>query len=342
MADTTFYPYEMCFESGDLLEATSEVDTQSKLSCDHYKRIVEQLGLYPAALPYKGAYCAHVDLSLGIADAYVQEDTGFDAALASPRAVRVYFQATSNLTMAPGDYFTIFALQSTGGTDEAVIGVVNNAGAYQLVFAETATLAAAQGAATRSAGLTLNAWHCLELVCAIDAAAGTLAAYLDGYQVGTTITGLAQGAITQARLGVIGQDAGTTQGHLLFDALISSTTRIGPLQYRYGQTVNITKSGFVALGPGCLRDYALIPGAGTDCHMTLYDLDAQPVLAGSEPLGPPLGNFANFTVEKYHRRLYFQNGLYAAINGTAPRAMVTLHEANLSDATIRKHALTRR
>lgn len=345
---TDYYTFESSFESGDFTEWGSEVDTQSKLSVDHFKLITEQLGKYPEALPYKGAYAAHIDLSLGTADAYVQDTATLVFPLATTVWFRFYFQATRDLLMAASDYFTIFAVQSAGPVDEAVIGVVRTAGGvYQLVAAETSTLAAAQGATTRSADLIRDAWHCLELGLLIDSGPndGTIAFFLDGYQVGSTITAVDQAAITQARLGATGIDAGTTAGHLLYDSFVTHTARLGPFMERYPQFVELTKSGFVAVGPGRVMEYALVPGGAVDNHLNIYDSDRLPVLAGYDRSGPELANSAPYEVKVYaHSKQdgFFNQGCYVQLSGTAPRATVTLGEALVSTGAIRQYATMRK
>lgn len=344
MVDVPFWQFESTFETSSFSEWTSEVDTESKLDVLWYKHIVERYGRYPGALPYRGSYAAHIDLSIGTADAYVQETVAFDTALAGTIWVRFYFQVTSNLVMAASDYFTIFALQSGAGTDEAVIGLLNSAGDIRVVAAETSALAAGLGAATRSSPLSRDRWHLLELGCVVDSGGndGTIEFWVDGYKQGASIATLTQAAITQARLGAIGIDAGTTAGHLFYDQVVAHTLQIGGFRTRYPQVVQLTKSGFIAQGTGKIKEYALVPGGAADNHLIVYDADRHPILAGYDPLGPELANVAAFDAKViWDRDVYFNKGLYVQLSGTSPRATVTLHQGNVGEAQIRQYAVMR-
>lgn len=320
------YLFESTFELGGVTEWTSETDVDAKLNVRSYVHLAKMP--FVDFVPYEGAYAAHIDLSLGTNDAYLQEDTGFDTAANGDIAVRLYVWV-GQLTMAASDRFTVFALQSGAGTDEATIGIINNAGTIQWVFAETG--ATALGAATRTTDVIQNAWHCLEMVCNIDAGGGndgTLAAYVDGYQIGATITGLDQAVITQARMGAIGIDAGTTAGHLLFDAVVADDTRVGTLGSRFGAVRRVTKSGHVALGPGRLRAAALFAAAAGDT-LTLWDTDRADVTDQSRIIYGPIQNTGvQDTFRDFNKgMLYFTRGVYAELAGTTPRASITVDEA---------------
>lgn len=340
-----YYPFESAFETSDFTEwSAGKTDTDSRMTCDHYSTLVTNLGMYPEAIPWRGAYCAHVDLSVaGGHDAYVQEDTAFDTAVGVTIWVSFYVQVTSNLTMANTDRFTIFTLQSTTPTDEATVSVYMNGTVPQLVAGETGSTAV--GAGTRATDLVLNTWHFVEMGCAIAAGTGTIAFYVDGYQIGANITTLTQAAIIQARLGTIGLDAGTTAGHVLFDNLRVTPTRLGPVRNRFPQTVPITKSGFVALGPGKVDMYALVAGGGADNHMAVYDTDILPYTNVSDMLGPVLANGNPFESVPFlfpARSGYFGKGCYVLLTGTAPRATVTMGMYNSTVGTIKNYAVRRR
>ena len=140
--------FESTFEAGGVTEWTSETDTQNKLNVRHYRYLAKHGARLE--VPFKGAYCAHIDLSGGTADAYLQEDTAFDLAADGTLFLRFMFYATG-LTMAASDAFTIFTIQSAGPVDEISIRVQNVAGTIQLVCAETG--ATAIGASTRQTDL---------------------------------------------------------------------------------------------------------------------------------------------------------------------------------------------
>ena len=319
------YLFESTFELGGVTEWTSETDTEAKLNVRHYTH----LGKMPFVdfVPYDGAYAAHINLALGTADAYLQEDTGADTAAAGTIAIRFYVWV-GQLVMAASDRFNIFALESAAGTNEAAVGIVNNAGTMQFVFSETGAIAL--GAGTRLTDVIQNAWHCIELVCLIDSGVGddgTITAYVDGYQIGTAIATLDQGAIVHARMGAIGIDAGTTAGHLLFDCVVFDDTRVGLLGNRFARTRRVTKSGHLALGPGRLSDLTLF-GSNVNNTVTLWDTDRADLTDQSRIItGPLQGSGAVSTYLNLRKPYYFTRGVYAELGGTNPRCNVTIEES---------------
>jgi hypothetical protein len=341
VANTDFYPFEAAFETSDFTEWTSTVDTQPKMTVDHFIKVVNQLGKFSGALPYKGAYTAHIDLSVGTTQAYM-ETTAVTANASDTLWVRFLFQATSNLVMATSDRFTLLSVISGAATDEATVGIINNAGTIQLICAETG--ATAVGATTRQVEFSRDEWHVIELGLTIDSGGtdGTIQFWVDGYQQGTTITGLSQAAITRMRLGATGIDAGTTAGHLLFDSIVQSTSHEPPSHNRYPQTVVMTKSGFVALGPGRVAAYTLEPGGAVDNHLSIHDLDRQPLLSTSDTFGPELTNTHAFEPKTYAYSKhdgFFNRGCYVRLTGTAPRAVVVLGAAQVGSGLLRQYAM---
>ena len=241
------WPYllEECFEDGTSarFDGTGS-NGNSKLNVRHYSWLASRLQ-YPDAVPYRGAYALHCDLSLGTADAYIQSDTQLDLAASDPVSIRFYFQATRNLTMAASDRFSIFQLQSAGPVSEASIDIRNNAGVYQILASETGA-----AATVRATDLILDVWHCVEIAVLVDSGGGdgTVTFYLDGYPIGAAIGTLTQAAVAQARLGALNIDAGTTAGHLLFDQFVGDDTRVFPLGQRYPHAMTLTQSGHVGVG----------------------------------------------------------------------------------------------
>lgn len=342
MASSDFYPFESEFETSDFTEWTSTVDTQSKMTVDHYIKMVNRLGMFSGVLPYRGAYSDHIDLSVGTADAYA-ETTAVIAVASDTLWVRFMFQATNNLTMATSDRFTLLSVISGAALDEATVGIVNNAGTIQLICAETGSTAI--GAGTRQAEFSRDEWHLVEIGMTLDSGAndGTIQFWLDGFQQGTTITGLTQAAITRMRLGATGIDAGTTAGHLFFDGVVQSASHDPGQHNRYSQSVVLTKSGFVALGPGRVAAYTLMPGGAVDNYMTIHDLDRQTLLtASSDMIGPQLTNTHAFEAKTYAYSKadgFFNRGCYVRLTGTAPRAVVVLGAAQVGAGLLRQYAM---
>lgn len=324
------FPYiaDQNFELGTAGEFTSETDTESKLSIAHYA----QLARHGARIevPYAGAYCAWIDLSLGTADAYVQEDTLYDLAADATLHIRFMFYA-KGLVMAASDRFTILSLDSAGPVSEMTISILNNAGRMQFVAAETGATAVGSG---RVVDLIQDEWHALELSVNIDAGGGndgTANFYVDGYQIGAQITGLDQAAIVQARFGAMGIDAGTTAGHLLFDAIIADDTRVYPPARRWGAERLATKSGHLFVGPGQLQRVTLMAGAATDNALICYDTDEADITRPGRIIIPELRNAQGasdtVTYDVPHDAGYFQRGCYVALSGTNPRAHITARRA---------------
>ncbi len=342
MASSDFYPFESTFEVSDFTEWTSTVDTQSKMEVIHLLDIVKKWGNgFPGVAPYRGNYVDHINIALGTADAYAQT-TVVTAALGTTIWVRFFLQVTNNLVMATSDRFTILSVQSAGAVEQGTISILNNVGIIQLVAAQTGSTAI--GALTVQAEFERDIYHLVELGMTIDsgAADGTLQFWLDGNQVGSTITGLTQAAITQMRLGAIGIDAGTTAGHLLFDQVVQALTHVDGFYRRYPQVVVLTKSGFIALGPGKIEEYTLVAGGAVDNHMSVYDLDRQPLLGLSDFLGPELTNSHAFEAKVFaysKKDGYFNRGLYVRLIGTAPRATVTLGAGQTTLGTLRQYAI---
>src|SRR6267378_7126023 len=136
MANTDYYPFNSEYETSDFTEWTSTVDTQPKMTVDHYIKMVNQLGMFSDSLPYRGAYAAHIDLSVGTTQAYM-ETTVVNANASDTIWVRFLLQVTSNLVMATSDRFTLLSVMSGAATEEATVGIINNAGTIQLIVAET-------------------------------------------------------------------------------------------------------------------------------------------------------------------------------------------------------------
>jgi hypothetical protein len=335
-----FYQYESNFESGDGSEwSAGETDTESRLSVDFYADLARKYPYYTDPLPYRGSYMLHGDLSIsGTADGYVQ-DTTLATALAGTVWLRFYVKVTTDLVMAASDRFTIAAFQSAGPVDEAVVCIRNNAGAYEILISETSA-----GATVVASGLTLGGWHMVELGCVVDSGGGndgTSAFYLDRYLQGT-LTTVDQAAFTQLRMGIMGKDAGTTAGHVFFDAVVGHTAQIGGNRARNQEVMGVTKSIFLAQGPGRVDEYTLGTGAGQDDHMTLYDMDKLPLLAGTPQLGPSLGGSAPFqSVIGPRRKIYFNRGLYVVVSGTSPRGSIKFGGRQESIQPLLQYALKR-
>lgn len=340
MAEVPFYTFESNFDTGTTEWSAGEAaDTDGRLSIDYFGDLARRFAMYPGIVPFRGAYALHADLSIaGGNDAYMQ-DVALATALGGTVWLRFYFLVTPDLVMASGDRFTIAALQSTGGVDEAVVCIRNNGGVLEVLGAETSATAT-----IRACSLTTGVWHLAELGVVVDSGGGNgqVSFFMDGYQVGATITTLTQAAIAQLRLGVMGIDAGTTNGHILFDQVAGFSARIGGFKSRWEEVMQVTKTGFIALGPGKLEEYILSPGNATDCRMAVYDMDKLPLLAGTEPLGPPLANSFAFEVATFpYNPRYFARGVYVTLSGTQPRGFLKFSQQIQDPASLAYYGQTR-
>lgn len=280
-----------------------------------------------------------IDLRLGTADAYVQENEGFDVAASTAASARFYFFASTNLTMADTNTFDILQWQSGAGTTEFSVNILDTSGVKSLRAGDTG------GAVFRSSPLTLGVWHCIELSINTGSGAnGTADFYLDGNQIGAQITTIASAALTQARLGSIGIDAGTTAGRLLFDEVIVDNARVFPFRQRYPRQIMLTQSGHVAVGMGRLSQVTLLSGGAADNEMSVYDDDTANTNDASNLIVPTLRNLNADIPESWEvepQDGYFERGVYVTLSGTNPRALITIADSLLSVGAIASYAQRR-
>lgn len=260
------YLFYTNFEDGTIGSFDSETDTTGRLDVAHYSDLARVPGL---AMPWRGAYALRANLATSATTAYLQEDGSFDTAADGTIYVRFKLWVSPDITMATTNEFVIFALQSTGPVDEAVIAInYTTAAGLRIGVGETA--------ATSFLPLPKNQWVTVELAANVDAGGGndgTLNLYVDG-AAATQVTALDQAAIIQARMGVMGQDAGTTAGVVLFDEVIADDARIygaGSVG-RFVESVFMPGSGHVWVGHGRLENVTLSTGF-TDNVLEIYDTD---------------------------------------------------------------------
>ena len=264
------FPYisEYNVEQGDKGHFDSESDSTGRLDFAHYSTLARTPGL---AMPWRGAYAMCVNLATSTTDAYLQEDTSWDTAADGTIYFRFMLWISPDLVMANNDQFYVLKLQSTGPVDEVVAGLIyTTAAGLKFGVGETAI--------TSSLPIQKGKWNCIEVTANIDAGVGndgTIDYWVNG-NAGTQVTSLDQAAIIQGRFGVMGQDAGTTAGNLLFDSLIVDDARIyGPTsegEGRFVESTFLTASGHVFVGHGVLENVTLATGF-TDNTLEIYDTD---------------------------------------------------------------------
>lgn len=312
------FPYlvNINYERGDFTQfASTALGATDQMAVRHYSDLVAR---NVGEVPYRGAYCQHVDLSKGTADCYAEATVA--GAATSYLSCMVYVSA--DLRMTVGDRLTVLSLRA-GASEVATVSVTNNAGRLQWLAGQTATTT---GAPTRSADLgALGRWHMVQLV----ADATSLSVYIDGSLMGTPVTGLTLGAITNARVGAWNIDPGTTQGHILFDQLLADDGTLGWGGERYPQVMTVESSGVVLAGNGAFESYnlSLVGTPVGDETVTVYDSDSNEPVELCQMLGPVITSEATnrrFKVSK--RDGYFQRGLRVVMAGTNPRCVVVLRQ----------------
>lgn len=325
---------EANFEAGTLGHFNSETDTNAKLDFPHYSVLAARPGI---AMPWRGAYCMRIDLAGGTADAYVQENDDWDIALDGTQYFRWMMWVDPDLTMADADEFAIFKLQSTGPVDE-VVCVINftDANGLRIGVGETG--------GTQFLPLPTGKWVAVEIFANIDAGTndGTIDLWLDGAQA-TQVTGLTQAAIIQGRLGAMDIDAGTTEGVLLFDSVISDDAQIYPPVTRFPRELLLTASGHAFVGNGKICNVTLLSGGAADNVVSLFDTDLANTNDASNILLELKNTAASETVDPAGVPVRFTRGCYVSMSGTNPRALLQIDRANGygSEGAIRAYARKR-
>lgn len=323
------------FEGGTTEHFDAEVDTGSRLAVVHYKELLRN----PHTLaPYRGAYVLDIDLGLSTNDAYLQETGSWDLTAGTDEIhVRLRFALSRDIVMADTNEFALLQFWSATSTVEAGLYVnYTTANGYRLGIGEAS--------ASQFKSITPGVWYEVELdFDPAGASASELNWYLDG-KAGTAVTGFTSADITSAVVGVIGQDAGTTQGHVEIDEVIAETgsgNRIYHTADRFPETLHIEKSTHLFVGFGIIDMLALNSGGETDNVATLYDTDE----ADSNTHAPKaiIQNISanESPVESATFPVRVTRGAYLSLSGTNPRATVLLRHAvgYHSDGNIRHHAL---
>lgn len=324
------------WETGDASEWDSETDTDSIGNVRHYTDLVR---LTRGCVPYSGAYAYHVALAGGTNPANCTETDDFDTSADGTIYVGFAFWVGNNLTMANNDAFSLFTLDSAGPVIEVDLGIVQTS--------DVQYFRGGDGSTYRTTPLTKNKWYWAEVAAHIDNAGGddgTIDVYLNGSQVGAQITGVDQGAITQARYGVVGPDAGTS-GDVVLGPIAADNGRIGYYFPRYCPNPMVLKTGHIFVGPGTLSGAAITSTGATDT-LSLYDTDTAYTTAGQMKVAD-LNGSAQSSVGG---PLVFQRGCYAVLTGTNATGQVYMDLGDnefrgfpksfcYNDAGLRRYAL---
>lgn len=298
-------------EQGDKGHFESETDTGARLDFPHYSDLASEPNI---SMPYNGAYCLRVDLAKSTSDAYLEETGSWDTAASGTIYFRWMLWVHPGITMANNDQFNILLLQSAGPVSEVVAGLIyTTAGGLKFGVGETAI--------TSSLPIQTGKWIPVEVKAVIDSGAGndgTIDYWVNGV-AGTQVASLDQGAITQGRFGVVGQDAGTTAGVLLMDDLIADDARVYWPAERFPSMVPINATGHIFVGPGSVEGLSLLTTTSGD-NIKLYDTDvAYTSDATSAVFEVDASNLVSMSGP-----VYFHRGCYAVVTGSSCRGQVFL------------------
>ena len=329
--------FEENFELGTLGDFDVESDTGSRLDFPLYAELARYPGL---GMPWRGAYCMRVDLSPGVADAYVQEATDFDTALGDPFVARFMVWVDPKIQMAVGDEFAVFELWSGTNTPEVSIMVHNNSGVLEWAVNETRD---PSGASTQP--LILGAWTAIEVSITLDDGVsddGIIDVWIDRAAL-VQITGADQAAITSGVFGVLGQDVGTTKGYVLFDSIIVDDARIYAPRDRFSELITLTKSGHAFVGRGTIDNVTLNSGTGTESVLRIYDTDVADTTDFTNVKVELKNTAGNEVVDPAGMPVSVRRGCFVELSGTAPKATLKICKAPgaVSEAVVRSIAARR-
>ena len=322
---------EATFEAGTVGHFEAETDTGGKFDIAHYSTLAQFAGL-PA--PWRGAYCARVNLGVvgqGTTAAYINETGSWDTAVgAAFRAKFMFWLGGPGFAMTDTDEFAIF--QCMAATNTTVQGGVyvnfTTASGYRL------GLCGASG--SNFLPLSLNRWHSVEIVLDLITNASTLDGWLDNSAFVQTDVSNA-GAMTDGRIGIIGQDRVYAGGMLLFDDVVTDDARMFSPERRFQNPRVLTQSEHVFVGPGELCNVTLLGGGTNDNVLTIYDTD-NAYTSDEHNIVARLRNTAdNEVVDLANVPVRVTRGCYIVMSGTNPRALVEIGRAAgyWSDAAVR-------
>lgn len=306
---------EEVFDDGTRGGFDSETDASSILDFPDYRELARG-----GFAPWRGAHALRVRLAAD-ATGFITETGGFDTAQGGTISVWFSLLIGADLSLTAGDTVVLFALDSAGPVNEAVVGVRNNGGVYELFCGETG--------ATRTLPITRNTkrWYQIELTATIgNPADGTLDFYVDGAQVGAQITTLTQATITQARLGAVSGTAAGNLGTILIGGIIADDLRVYPRTRFPQDTAWITRDQTAWVGP-CTIDAASVTGTGTDAVLTVLDADiytATGIDFSREPAIYVRNVVANDQAPGFNPPIKLTRGAYVQLTGTSPQAWISI------------------
>lgn len=323
------------FEQGTNAEWDSETDTGALLDFPHYSRLAIEPETTLA--PYRGAYCLRVN---GMGDTNDHTVTEGDIDIATD--VRRYFRFYLNLprlAVTADDTWNIFELQNTGGTVRTAIGLRVQTTGGATKFYDIGIGATAPTVWATPYGMQTNKWYCLELEVQPSGSTGAATLYIEG-SIAATVNDLdGSGGAQMIGQGVLGTQntLSTTTGVVLMDEFVMDDARVYPIVDRFPETVLLTKSGHVFVGPGEIENISLMSGAATDNVLTVYDTDRGNTNDASKIVVELKNTANNELVDPAGMPAPVRRGCYVALSGTNPRALVKIRRAPNYSAQGYKH-----
>lgn len=317
------YTFEENFERGTRGNFDSETDAEGILNFRHYSFLARhRTDVIGAIAPWRGAFCVEVALG-GDANDHTLIEANIVADTQTAFS-RFYFFLAKNFTATADDTFNIFEFQSAAAV-EGVVGLRITAatGVVEIGVGKVApTVFAAQP-------FTRGRWYAIDVVTVVQTAGtGTTTLFLDDAQVAqvTTITNI---ALTTTALG-IRNALSTTSGHIFYDAVVyddtgaeATASRIGPMRDRYPETVMVTQSTHLCLGTSELLNVTLLPGAGTNNVLKIFDTD-NAYLSDEYNVIAMLYNLtaSEPPIDLADVPICVKRGVYVQLAGTNPRALI--------------------
>ena len=321
------FQFEANFEGGDASEFTSTVGTQ--VAVEHYKELARN-GAW--GVPYRGAYALQGTFGTNT-DSYVRS-TSITIGSGSVGYSRFMFYIGDDVSAST----TTEVLLHT--TEPAVAGIglrIESGGDIKFGIASNGS-----ALTTSDVVLEKGRWYTAELT-ADTTNTNTCTATLNDAVSVTIANGVATGATTESRLGVVGIGAGSLaniEGTVTLDELATDTARLYGFDSRYPQRLLVTKDSHIFVGSGNIEDVQLIAGAGTDCELNIYDTET----GDTNPQNLVYRHTNNTTDEatNYNGRnkIKLHKGAYVTMSGTDPRAVIALGVTSSygSEANVRKLA----
>lgn len=329
---------ESGFESGGTLTtapdhwAAVSPSPFTRASFAHYSGLAAVPGL-PA--PYRGAFAFAINLGPNTTDHYVREDTAWDVAFTTRQFFRFNIFVSADTVMANNDEFALLQIRSAAAVEAAVVLNFTTANGFRIGFGQTG--------GTNFLGFTLGAWHSIELnfLCSTAVTAnGTIDLTVDGGP-GTQITGITNLAVTEGRVGVMSQDAGTTRGWVVIDDVMSDDLTMPVPSVRWPTSVLLTTTGHAFVGHGCITWARLMSGAATDNVVSIFDSDVGSTDASKLVL--ELKNTANSQLVdgSMADEIYVTRGCFVTMSGTNPRALIDIEPGAAfgSDGAVRNYGV---